>query len=81
VLLVENAAQWKKVEQVLGDLPAAQGGVHGWRRSRARQGAVVMRWLGDGVSATLARAHRRARAGWPFASLIYTSGTTGRPRA
>ncbi|MBL8742725.1 MAG: long-chain fatty acid--CoA ligase [Myxococcales bacterium] len=86
VLLIENIAQWKKVEQVLGELPKLLKVVF-------MRGAgddlpdheKVLAWdsflaLGDGVSAErlLERVHALEPSG--LASLIYTSGTTGPPK-
>jgi long-chain acyl-CoA synthetase len=84
VLLVENAAQWKKVEQVLGDLPKLVKVVF-MRGDEPPKHDKVLSWeaflgLGDGVSAERLRERIEALEPGGLASLIYTSGTTGPPK-
>ena len=84
VLLVENAAQWKKVEQVLGDLPKLLKVVF-MRGDAPPAHDKVLSWdaflgLGDGVSAERLRERIDALEPGGLASLIYTSGTTGPPK-
>jgi long-chain acyl-CoA synthetase len=85
VVLVEDLAQWKKVEQILGELPAVVHVVL-MRGAATPDHPKAIAWdafvaKGDGVDD--ARFDERLRALEPhgLATLIYTSGTTGPPKA
>lgn len=83
VVLVENEAQWAKVEKVLHELPKLERVV--LMRGAKVDHPKVLAWdaflaLGDAVSEErlLERIHALEPSG--LATLIYTSGTTGPPK-
>ena len=83
LLLVEDAEQWAKVSQVLGELAALQLVV--MMDGEVPPGAPVLPWQafvaeGDRVPEALLDERIAGLTPETLATLIYTSGTTGRPK-
>src|SRR6185437_8965816 len=84
VVLLENAQQWKKVEQELGHLPKLRHVVMMAGAPRIDH-PIVMSWdefLEKGAAVADERFDERLASLEPdgLAGLIYTSGTTGPPK-
>jgi len=84
VLLLEDAAQWAKVQRVFGQLPRLRRVVM-YRGAAPVDDPRVQAWedfLASGEGADDAEIDRRVAALEPagLATLIYTSGTTGPPK-
>ena len=84
ILLIENAAQWAKVERVRGELPLLRHVVA--MRGAGIEADGVLSWeaflaAGEGVPDPTVDARVDALTDDGLATLIYTSGTTGPPKA
>ena len=84
LVVVENEAQWGKVKQVRGNLPALRHVV--LMRGARSDDPMVLSWeeflsLGEAISMETLEERTASIAMDHPASLIYTSGTTGPPKA
>ncbi len=84
VVVVENGEQWRKVEQVLDQLPALRRVVV-MEEDETPDDPLAISWRqllehGGSLSEELLQARRAALDPDQLASLIYTSGTTGPPK-